>query len=218
MKTSKSCSFEPQQGVGKSLGADFLFIVCLGIAVAFASSCFAEGLSASRNEIPRITHEFQTSNLKINLQTKDAIDVSSLLKNIDDNDSIESAQAKVDEARMKLYPKKEIVMEVEKVDPGVQICSYVNLYKSISWWNVENQYNYYWSAVYYSTPAVLFLRVKKGQYDLYRYINGSWAFLKRAKSGSTTGATIYGSPARLGFKGIGKTDYNKADIIMYFYN
>ena len=167
-----------------------------------------------------VQQETVTGHLKVRISARIALDLSALLQNVDDKDSIESAYSKIDRVRNKLYLKEEMIIDIDNLDTASQACSVIDLKRKIVWVNSSHVYGSKWIAAnIYSGAACCVVKVKQGKYShYYENPDGSWTFGGSTSAGGVWTATTYGSNLSRGFKGVAKaTGTSKADIIMYYY-
>lgn len=152
------------------------------------------------------------------------VDVAGLIVDIDLSKpgSAQSIADRVNEKRMLLYPKEEIILSItpaenaRPVDPEQKVA----LVKAIYWWNNNNCSTCFWFAQYTSTVATMFIsNVKFGSYNIYDKIgSGDWVYRSLTRAGGSATRYSYGSRTLRGFKGATRGVASKADIVMYFFN
>lgn len=150
------------------------------------------------------------------------INAAALLEGITANDASETIQSKIDAKRIALAPQAEIVVDVagvaqQKEPTPANVNAYLNIVRRTYWWNNYNGYNYYWMSTMSCNSATLFFRVISGSYAVYQYYDRAWRYDSTITAGTTKAAAISGYDNMKGFKGIGRSSSNRADIVMYFF-
>jgi hypothetical protein len=199
----------------------------MAIGVACLMLCLLGGGVVNGQEIEMlgapafaVQHEMVTGHLKVKISARSPLDFSSLLQNLDENDSIESAYSKIDRVRNKLYLKEEMIIDIDNIDLDREVRSAIGLKKKIVWVNSSHASGRKWLAANIdSGAACCMVKVTQGKYrHYYQNPNGSWVFGGSTIAGGVWTATTYGSNLFRGFKGVAKgAGTSIADIIMYFY-
>lgn len=199
----------------KKLAVVLFAVTLLGL---LAAPCFAgEGFYA---KTLRFSQEISVGNFIIKVHARRPLDTSALLEGISDKDEFVGLQGKIDTNRQRLFPEKEIAVELTDTTvkandlsraPGVLTC-----FQQILWWNNSNPLGTYWVAKYNANVATMFTQVLSGSYRLRRYMNGAWATLSASTNG-TSAWWIAGSYSLMGYKGFGLLSSNKAHVVMFFF-
>jgi hypothetical protein len=169
--------------------------------------------------------ETTTGNLKVEISSSEPIDISPLLQTIGDNDSVEGAFQKIDRLRTKLYPKKELMVEVKnlnaaRVNSGDGASAFIDLDTKIAWFNKAHASGNGWIAKNIrSGAACCVVKVNKGTYRFsYENPDKSWSAGGSRNAPNVWAATTYGSDLYRGFKAVATASgTSRSDIYMYFY-
>jgi hypothetical protein len=148
----------------------------------------------------------------------------------DGSENPETISEKIDVIRLSAYPDQEIrlaitlqrnVQDTTSADnKKLSFAGRIALVKSLYWWNTEKNYMDYWIHCETASAAANFTNVENGSYYVFRYRNSEWVHQTNSPFSAphTTAQTTFGYPDYRCFGGVGGDTYNKADVVMYFYD
>jgi len=186
-----------------------LVLVALAMVGVYVNVSLAE--EGFYSESLSLADEMSIGNYIVKVYTKNDIDVSVLLEDIDVADDPEGIRLKIDSKRKNLYPDEGIAVNISTVEREKKSSDYINLLYVIYAWNNTSPA---WAAVYNCNVATCFIHVRSGAFKVQSYYNGYWHDpLSVGTSSSGTGWTSGYYNAK-GFYGYGS---GVEDIVLYFF-
>jgi len=186
-----------------------LVLVALAMVGVYVNVSLAE--EGFYSESLSLADEMSIGNYIVKVYTKNDIDVSVLLEDIDVADDPEGIRLKIDSKRKNLYPDEGIAVNISTVEREKKSSDYITLIDAIYAWNDTSPA---WSAGYYCNVVTGFVHVYSGAIKVQSYYNGYWHEASSVSAGNSASAAIYGNYALAGFYGTGS---GVRDFVMYFF-
>jgi hypothetical protein len=204
--SSKMPTFYSKEEQMKKL---MLVLVALAMVGVYVNVSLAE--DGFYSESLSLADEMSIGNYIVKVYTKNNIDVSVLLEDIDVADDSEGIRLKIDSKRKDLYPDEEIAVNISTVEREKKSSDYINLINAIYAWNNTSSA---WTASYYCNVATCFIHVRSGAFELQNYYNGYWHDPFSVGTNGSGTAYSHGNYNVKGFYGYGS---GIEDIVIYFF-